>query len=263
MRQLDEVADGIWVTTSRRMATTSTVIVGGAEALLVDPAWDADELDALAAALRARNLHVRAGFATHAHHDHLLWHPAFGDVPRWASRATAALAVSERADLVAALGDDAPPWLVELMGRVDGIGDSFPSDSAPAGVQIEPVFHDGHAPGHTALWLPERRVLIAGDMLSDIELPLPFFPDDLPAYLDSLDRLAPLASRAAVIVPGHGTVGADALVRLDADRRYLDDMINRGRSDDPRVANPGMTEEHAHLAELAAAYRGTDGRLAR
>jgi glyoxylase-like metal-dependent hydrolase (beta-lactamase superfamily II) len=79
------------------------------------------------------------------------------------------------------------------MGRVDGIGDSFPSDSAPTGVQIEPVFHDGHAPGHTALWLPERRVLIAGDMLSDIELPLPFFPDDLPAYLDSLDRLAPLA----------------------------------------------------------------------
>jgi glyoxylase-like metal-dependent hydrolase (beta-lactamase superfamily II) len=80
-------------------------------------------------------------------------------------------------------------------------------------VQIEPVFHDGHAPGHTALWLPERRVLIVGDMLSDIELPLPFFPDDLPAYLDSLDRLAPLASRAAVIVPGHGTVGEDALAR--------------------------------------------------
>ena len=61
MRQLDEVADGIWVTTSRRMATTSTVIVGGEEALLVDPAWDAAELDALAATLGVRNLHVRAG----------------------------------------------------------------------------------------------------------------------------------------------------------------------------------------------------------
>ena len=105
-------------------------------------------------------------------------------------------------------------------------------------------------------------MLIVGDMLSDIELPLPFFPDDLPAYLAALDRLAPLAARAAVIVPGHGTVCEDALARLDADRRYLDDMIHRGRSDDPRVANPGMAEEHAHLAELAAAYRDPDGRLA-
>lgn len=263
MRQLDEVADGIWVATSRRMATTSTVIVGGAEALLVDPAWDPDELDALAATLNARGLHVRAGFATHAHHDHLLWHPAFGDASRWASDTTAALTVSQRAELVAALDDEAPPWFAELMGRVNGIGDRFPADGLPKGVHIVPVVHDGHAPGHTALWLPERRVLIAGDMLSDVELPLPFSPDDLPAYLDALDRLAPFAARAAVIVPGHGNVGADARARLDADRRYLDDMIRRGRSDDPRIANPGMAEEHAHLAELAAAYRAAGGRLAR
>ena len=51
MRELVEVAPGVLVATSRVMATTSTVLAGGGEALLVDPAWERDELDALAAEL--------------------------------------------------------------------------------------------------------------------------------------------------------------------------------------------------------------------
>jgi len=261
MRRLEEVAAGVWVATSRRMATTSTVLVGGRDALLVDPAWDADELAGLADALRERGLNVRAGFATHAHHDHLLWHPAFGDVPRWASDATAALAASERSALVDHLGSRMPSPLVELMGRVRGVVAEIPDDSVPKDVEIELIVHDGHAPGHTALWLPGARVLIAGDMLSDVELPLPFFPDDLTAYLEALDRLADAAARALVVVPGHGHVGRDARARLDADRRYLEEMIRDGRSDDPRIANPGMAEEHAHLMRLAAEHRRAGGRL--
>lgn len=262
MRALDEVADGVWVATSRRMSTTSTIIVGGDQALIVDPAWDADELAALAVQVRERDLVVRSGFATHAHHDHLLWHPGFGTAPRWASDATAELAASERATLVEHLGPDMPPPLVHLMGRVRGVDGAIPADSLPPGVEIELIVHDGHAPGHTALWLPKPRVLIAGDMLSDLELPLPFFPDDLAAYLGALDRLADVAGRAAIVVPGHGRVGVDALARLDADRRYLDDMIRHGRSDDPRIAHPGMAEEHTHMTQLAAAHRRADGRLA-
>ncbi len=105
MRSLVEVADGVHVATSRIMSTTSTVVVGGGgEALLVDPAWEPAELVALAAALEARDWRVVAGFATHAHHDHLLWHPSLGEAPRWASPRTAALAVAEREGLVDALG---------------------------------------------------------------------------------------------------------------------------------------------------------------
>ncbi|WP_262927662.1 MBL fold metallo-hydrolase [Microbacterium sp. NIBRBAC000506063] len=112
------------------------------------------------------------------------------------------------------------------------------------------MVHDGHAPGHAALWLPRQRVLLAGDMLSDIELPLPFWPDDLPAYIAALDALAPYAAKAAVVVPGHGTIGTDAAARLDADRRYIDEVVRTGESDDPRRANPGMDEEYAHLQRL-------------
>ncbi len=245
MRELTEVAPGVLVATSRRMHTTSTVLAASGDAFLIDPAWLPDELDALAASLRVRSLSVVGGFATHAHHDHLLWHPGFGDAPRWASARTAELARSEREALVTQLGAQFPAPLVALMGQVRAT-----EDMLVPGFEIELIVHDGHAPGHTAVWLPRQRVLVAGDMLSDIELPLPFHPDDLAAYTEALDRLVPFAARAELVVPGHGTVGSDALARLDADRRYLDEMVRAGESDDARRGNPGMDEEYAHLQRL-------------
>ncbi|MDQ4212796.1 MBL fold metallo-hydrolase [Microbacterium capsulatum] len=246
---LHDVAPRALVATSRRMLMNTTVLVGDGEALLVDPGWLPDELDALASALAAEGLSVIGGFATHAHHDHLLWHPGLGAVPRYASPRTAELAVSERSTLVKCLDADFPADLVELMGRVTG-ADEIPESSVPEGFEIEPIVHDGHAPGHTALWLPRQRLLIAGDMLSDTELPLPFSPDDLDSYVQALDRLAPYADIAEVVVPGHGHVGRDARARLDADRRYIDDMLRTGASDDPRVASPDMADEYEHMQRL-------------
>ena len=255
LSELIEVAPGVLVATSRKMATNSTVISANGHALLVDPGWLPDELEDLAAEIERRRLTVIGGFATHAHHDHLLWHPRFGDAPRWASDQTAHLAVAERPTLVEFLGADFPGELVDLMGRVAAVGSAIPAASVPEGIDVELIVHDGHAPGHTALWLPQQRVLLAGDMLSDIELPLPFYPDDLPAYIAALDLLAPYAAEARVVVPGHGTVGTDASARLDADRGYLDDMILRGDSDDPRASLPGMAEAHVHMREVARGHR--------
>jgi glyoxylase-like metal-dependent hydrolase (beta-lactamase superfamily II) len=248
-----EIAPGITVFTSRRMLTNSTVLADRTHALLVDPGWQPDELEHIADELDARALTVIGGFSTHAHHDHLLWHPRWAAAPRWASPRTAELARTERDGLVDALGADFPPDLVELMGRIGAVTDVLPDDSIPAGFEIELIVHDGHAPGHTALWLPRQRVLIAGDMLSDIELPLPFFPDDLASYVTALDALAPFAAQAELVIPGHGTVGTDARRRLEADRRYLDDVVRTGDSTDPRIRNDGMADMHEHLQQLVGA----------
>jgi glyoxylase-like metal-dependent hydrolase (beta-lactamase superfamily II) len=252
-RHFSAVAPGVLVTTSRTMSTTSTVVTGGDDALLIDPAWHPDELSGLADALAARHLRVVGGIATHAHHDHLLWHPRFGDAPRWASRRTEELARTERAVLVDCLGADLPPEIADLMGRVSSVEGEIPPESLPAGVTAELVVHDGHAPGHTAVWLAESRVLVAGDMLSEQEVPLPFDPDDLPSYLTGLDLLAPYVARAAVLIPGHGSPTSDPMSRLDADRRYLD-AVMRGRiPDDPRLLDPEMRGYHDRLAALVRA----------
>ncbi|MEP9381435.1 MBL fold metallo-hydrolase [Nocardioides sp. KR10-350] len=240
-----EVVPGAYVATSRRMTTTSTLLVTGDASVLVDPAWLRDELDAIAEELEARGVAVTAGFSTHAHHDHLLWHPRYGDVPRWAAPKAAALAVSEETGLREELGGDYPDEVLALFAKVTPL----PGDVVP-GTELEVAVHDGHAPGHAALLDPRSGVLVAGDMLSDVELPLPFWPDDLPAYVEGLDQLEPYVARASVLVPGHGTPSYAPIERLDADRRYLDDVMSGRVPDDPRMGNEGMEETYEHLVRM-------------
>jgi glyoxylase-like metal-dependent hydrolase (beta-lactamase superfamily II) len=224
-----EVAPGVHVFTSRREHTTSTLITSGRTAVLVDPAWEPDELDGIAGYIAAHGLTVTAGFSTHAHFDHLLWHPGFGDAPRWASLAAAAVARRDRKQLRGALGPEFPPKLGKLVGRVAPVPSTGLILDGPEPVEL--ITHDGHAPGHTALWLPARRVLLAGDMLSDVEPPLPSYSDEQPtateltAYLAGLDALAPYVAQTDVLVPGHGHPTDRPMQRLDADRRLIDSAL--------------------------------------
>jgi glyoxylase-like metal-dependent hydrolase (beta-lactamase superfamily II) len=224
-----EVAPGVFVFTSRREHTTSTLVVGSrSNGLLVDPAWEPDELAAIASDIAGRAVVVEAGFATHAHYDHVLWHPKFGRAPRYASAATVARVNRERKALVTALGPAWPPKLAQLVGRVE----PPPSGGLFLGAEpIELITHDAHLPGHTSLWLERRRVLIAGDLLSDVEAPLPHYDDAAPdrteliAYLAGLDALAPFVARTDLLIPGHGTPTDRPMLRLDADRRHVDALL--------------------------------------
>jgi glyoxylase-like metal-dependent hydrolase (beta-lactamase superfamily II) len=244
MTRLLEVAAGLLVATSRIDSLNSVVVFGrDGDVMLIDPGWQQDELDDLAGELSARSLKPALGFATHAHHDHLLWHPDFGEVPRWASPDTVRIAGSHRAELLAALGDDFRPEVLSLTGRVAAL----PGLTIPwLGPETDIVLHDAHIVGHSAAWIAELGVLVAGDMLSDVELPL---PDDssnaLTVYRAGLETLAPYASVARLVIPGHGSVTADGAARLDADRRYLDDLAAGRESTDARIVNPGMAEVHA------------------
>ena len=97
-----------------------------------------------------------AGFSTHCHWDHLLWHARFGDVPRYATAANAhtAAGVRERAQAMAAESASGVP--LELIGLLTPL----PDDGGPVpGTIIE---HEAHAIGHAAVLLADRGVLLAG-----------------------------------------------------------------------------------------------------
>ncbi|MET3807126.1 glyoxylase-like metal-dependent hydrolase (beta-lactamase superfamily II) [Nakamurella sp. UYEF19] len=243
-REMVEVADGVLVATSRRELTTSTVVRDNGTTLLVDPAWEPDELEALADFLEEGGLTVSAGFATHSHHDHILWHPGFGGAPRWATRGTADTVAEHRGELLEFLGPDWPMQLMPLVGQVHPVPQTDPTTLPWPGPHIEIVEHDGHSTGHGALWMPGTRVLLAGDMLSDVELPM---TDEtgLAAYDQALTILEPYVRQAAVLVPGHGHPTGSPLERWTADRRYLDAVLAGDEADDPRLTNPGMVQVHA------------------
>src|SRR3954463_12806216 len=199
-RMLTEVADGVWVRQSEWVWSNSIVVRGDDGLILVDPGIHGAELDQLADEVDRLGIPVVAGFSTHLHWDHLLWHPRFGDVPRYAmpAAADAAPGVRERAQAMAAESASGIP--LELIGLVTRL----PADGGPVPGEI--VEHQAHALGHAAVLLADRGVLLAGDMLSDVLIPLldPRRSGQLDAYQRALDRLEEAARHADVLVPGHG-----------------------------------------------------------
>ena len=229
MGRLTEIAPGVLVATSGFAVTTSTVVVGASGGcLLVDPAVTVADLAALAGELADLGLRPAAGWSTHPHWDHVLWSAALGDVPRYAAPAAVALLEAERAGLLEQLGQSAPGHDLELVGRVRPLsGPVIPWD----GPEARLIVHDGHARGHGAVFLPDSGVLVAGDMCSDIEIPLldTEATDPLGDYRTGVERLASVPG-VRHVVPGHGHVGdaAELRRRLGLDTAYLD-AVSAGR----------------------------------
>jgi hydroxyacylglutathione hydrolase len=228
----------VLVATSETMMTTTTVVAGAdGGCLVIDPAVTSEDLAALAGELAGRGLTPVAGFATHPHWDHVLWHAALGGVPRYASQRAAAAARRDRGDMIAKAESQAPGHDPALIGRLTPLAEGAARigwDGPPAQV----IVHDGHAVGHTAVFLPETGVLVAGDMCSDVEIPLPDLdrPSALADYQQGLEKLAAVPG-VRCVVPGHGRVGGagEFRRRVDADAAYLSKLAMGEPFTDPRL----------------------------
>jgi|SRR5262245_23985672 len=259
MQRFGEIAPGVLVATSRLLTCTSTAVVGGdGGCLVIDPAVSVADLSALATDLKGAGLRPRAGFATHPHWDHVLWSRDLGDVPRYAAPDAVAAAEAGREAMVSEAQGTAPGHDLELFGRLTALpagAERIPWD----GPAVQVIVHDGHAPGHGAVFIPDAGVLIAGDMLSDIEIPIldTLADDPLGDYRTGLERLASVRG-VHWVVPGHGHV-ADAREfrrRLDADVRYLDLLAVGEPFDDPRCTVKWQRDWHEHqLQECRPASR--------
>ena len=123
------------------------------------------------------------------------------------------------------------------------------------------VFRDalGHSHSQLSLHLPEQRVLIAADMLSDIEIPTLNVP--APIYLATLAALAPVFAGGAIetLIPGHGTVlrGREAAAEMLArDVRYLETLDREVNA--ARRAGASLPETQAKLAGMPDIERHPD-----
>jgi glyoxylase-like metal-dependent hydrolase (beta-lactamase superfamily II) len=240
--RLVEITTGVWVATSRWYATTSTVLLDGqGGALVIDPAFLPDELAAIPRDLADLGVRCIGGLATHEHYDHVLWHPDLGEEPRWASVGTAQRLAADRMGLLAPLADYLTPDLIDLAGHVRPLPDRSVPWAGPRAVCIE---HDAHAPAHVAVLVPGAGVLVAGDMLSDVELPMPADGESLEHYAAGLATLADAVRAARWLIPGHGTVTTDPRARLEADLRYLDDLMSGRATEDERAQDPENAELH-------------------
>jgi glyoxylase-like metal-dependent hydrolase (beta-lactamase superfamily II) len=203
-------------------------------------------MDGLANDIRELGRPVVAGFSTHPHWDHLLWHAPFGAPPRYGTARCAATARERLSDAgaLARVATLIPPDIVEqvpleLLGQITGLpaaAREIPWD----GPRVRILEHQAHATGHAALLIEQRGVLVAGDMLSDVLIPmldLMAAADPIADYLAALQLLEGVADDVDVVIPGHGSVGAaDQLrARIDQDRAYLQSVRADEVPGDPRI----------------------------
>ena len=246
---LHQVADGVWVRQSAWVWSNAIAVRGEAGLTLVDPGIEGSDLDQLADDLDRLGLPVVAGFSTHPHWDHLLWHSRFGDVPRYATHAGARAAgeARERAQEMAAQSASGIP--VELIGLVTPL----PADPVPVPGEI--IEHGAHATGHAAVLLADRGVLLAGDMLSDVLIPLLDLrrPGQVGAYETALALLDEAAQHVDVLVPGHGAVaeGPEVAARLAADHAYIDALRRGEEPVDARLDQDWLAGPHRSNLEQA------------
>lgn len=199
----------------------------------------------LANDLRELGQPVVAGFSTHPHWDHLLWHANFGGAPRYGTaRCAASLQdLLSHADWEASVAEGLPPEYadeipMDLLGLITGL----PAEVAQIpwdGPTVRIIEHQAHAPGHAALLIEERRILVAGDMLSDILMPFLDLQAANPIedYLAALRLLESVADAVDAVIPGHGSVGGagELRARIEQDRAYVQDVRDSRVPDDPRL----------------------------
>jgi glyoxylase-like metal-dependent hydrolase (beta-lactamase superfamily II) len=273
---LRQVAEGVLTHQSEFCESNAVVVQGRAGALLIDPGIYGHEMACLANDLSESGQSVAASFSTHPHWDHVLWHAGLGAAPRYATARCAADARGQLSET--GWQDRIAPWIPpdiaeqmswDLFGLITGLPaetERIPWD----GPQVRIIEHQAHAPGHAALLIEDRGVLVAGDMLSDVLIPMLDFDDDaepIEDYLAGLRLLEGVAGDVEVLVPGHGSAGgADQVrARIDQDRAYVHALRDAGAADDPRVgpsAKPGwewVASVHARQLQSLAHAGGRDG----
>src|SRR3954451_21072190 len=115
---LNQVAEGVWVRQSEWVWSNAIVVRGEDGLILVDPGIDGSDLNQLADDVDRLGVPVVAGFSTHPHWDHLLWHHRFGGVPRYATAAGAHVANEARGRAQAMASESASGVPLDLVALV-------------------------------------------------------------------------------------------------------------------------------------------------
>jgi glyoxylase-like metal-dependent hydrolase (beta-lactamase superfamily II) len=227
------VTADVVVAVSRVWQTTCTAVRAGDEGFLIDSPVYPDELEALPQVLEQAGFPVSGLLATHADWDHLLGRLAFPSAALGCGESTVARLAAQPGAAQRKLRAFDEEHYVE--GRSPLALSDVQSLPVPGhlalGAQHELELHtaDGHTADGTAFWIPWTGVLVCGDYLSPVEIPMLSEGGSLAAYAATLERLRPLVEQAETVVPGHGgpLSPAEAIRLLDEDQAYLGALQRR------------------------------------
>jgi glyoxylase-like metal-dependent hydrolase (beta-lactamase superfamily II) len=237
--------------------TTSTAVRSGEEGFLIDSPVFPEELRALPDVLKQAEYPVSGLLATHGDWDHLLGRLAYpgaalGAAESTVTRINAELGEAQRElrafDEENYVTDRGPLQLGSLQslptpGRVE-LGTDRELQMYPA---------DGHTADGAAYWLPWAKVLVCGDYISPVEIPALSPGGSVPAYRQTLARLAGVVAQAEWVIPGHGAPVAAQRAQevLAEDDAYLERLARHPSAADLPAGRSTAAQRQIHAANVS------------
>ena len=249
MRAVSVNRDAI-VVTSLLWQTTATALRAGQEAMLVDSPYFPAEIELLPTVLAQAGFEPSALLATHADFDHLLGRLAFPALALGVAESTAVRLRERPGEAQRELRDADAEHYVERprplsLGQTQTLPVPGRLELGEEELELHPT--EGHGPDGVALFAPWLSLLVCGDYLSGVEIPVIGRGGSPAGYRATLARLAPLVERAQTVVPGHGAHHPRdrALELLEEDSDYLD-ALERGE-ERPRLPSGRDTSRQRQI----------------
>ena len=247
------------VLTSRMWQLNAVALRCEGECMLVDSPYFPDELELLPQVLGQAGFEPNGLIATHVDFDHVLGRLAFPGLVLGVGELSAERLARSPGEAQRALRDsDAEFYVVRpsplSLGSVQALPVPGRLELGKEELEVHPT--EGHAADGLALFAGFCGVLVVGDYLSDVELPMLSPGGSLEAYRSTLERLGPLVQRASSVVPGHGSVLSrdDGLRVLEEDLAYLSKLQQgeeRVKLPDGRDSSRQRALHEENLAALA------------
>jgi glyoxylase-like metal-dependent hydrolase (beta-lactamase superfamily II) len=218
------VHEDVLVMASSLWQTNAIALRAGHETMLVDSPYFPDELELLPEVLRQAGFEPVGLLATHGDWDHLLGRLAFPEASLGVAESTATRIREQPGVAQKELRDADNQYYVRRPNPLS-LG-SYQTLPVPGKLELgdqelELYPAEGHTDDGMILFARWCGVLVCGDYLSDVEVPI---WSDKELYKKTLERLRGLVAEADVVVPGHGApmTRDAALAVLEEDVAYLD-----------------------------------------
>lgn len=228
---------------------------------MIDSPVYPDELQALPSVLQQARFPVSGLLATHADWDHLLARIAFPGASLGCGESTAGRLAAQPGAAQRELRvfddqhyvDGRPPLALAGVQALPVPG------RLPLGGEQELELHptEGHTSDGVAYWMPWLGVLVCGDYLSPVEIPIISPGGSIEGYLATLERLRKLVETAETIVPGHGHPldREQALRVLEEDLAYVGALATQGGDAALPAGRRSSTQRRIHAENGAHMLR--------
>jgi hydroxyacylglutathione hydrolase len=249
--------NGITIFESALYRTTCTVIGLEQSVLIIDPNWLPDEIEYIAGYIQNHYPeHTQYLIFTHSDYDHII---GYGRFPNAMVIASEQLATNTRKqEILKQIEDFDNEYYITRNYPL-----AYPAVNYSILTDVQTLTIDNTqlifylAPGHVAdgifIIIPSINCWIAGDYLSNIEIP--FVDDNFKDYIQTLTKAQSILDQydeVNILITGHGDIAVSRMEiqnRITNDSLYLQGLIN---NDDEKIDN--IIKKYSFYPVMKAAH---------